>query len=70
MMRTRKILLSFCFQEQLFFLVLAKRKTREKRFISAEGQNLVTPEGEVFLMNGINLWELVKPEGYMFCFKM
>ena len=39
------------------------------RFIRVDGQNLVTPDGEKFFIQGINLGNWLNPEGYMFLFR-
>ena len=70
MLRTKKI----------FFVVLLlttalpsmfaqNEKSGENRFVSVKGKDLITPEGEVFLMKGINLGNWLNPEGYMFLFQ-
>ncbi len=38
-------------------------------FIKVNGQNLTKPNGEKFLIKGINLGNWLNPEGYMFSFK-
>jgi aryl-phospho-beta-D-glucosidase BglC (GH1 family) len=38
-------------------------------FIKVEGQNLITPDGKKFFIQGINLGNWLNPEGYMFGFK-
>jgi hypothetical protein len=37
--------------------------------IKVEGQNLITPDGKKFFIQGINLGNWLNPEGYMFGFK-
>lgn len=39
-----------------------------ERFIRIDGPNLVTPDGNKFLIQGINLGNWLNPEGYMFLF--
>ena len=38
------------------------------QFITVDGQNLKTPDGKNYLMQGINLGNWMNPEGYMFMF--
>lgn len=38
------------------------------RFLRVEGPNLIKPNGEKFLIQGINLGNWLNPEGYMFFF--
>jgi len=38
-------------------------------FIKVNGQNLIKPNGDQFLIKGINLGNWLNPEGYMFSFK-
>ena len=45
-----------------------KRSVSSKQFIRADGQNLKTPDGKPFLIQGINLGNWLNPEGYMFLF--
>jgi hypothetical protein len=40
-----------------------------KPFLKVKGQDIVTPNGESFLIQGINLGNWLNPEGYMFLFK-
>jgi len=37
-------------------------------FIRIDGPNLIKPDGEKFLIQGINLGNWLNPEGYMFLF--
>lgn len=46
-----------------------KSKNNGKPFLKVKGQNIVTPNGESFLIQGINLGNWLNPEGYMFLFK-
>ena len=46
-----------------------KSKNNEKPFLKVKGQDIVTPNGESFLIQGINLGNWLNPEGYMFLFK-
>ncbi len=41
----------------------------QQAFIKIDGQNLTTPDGEKFFIQGINLGNWLNPEGYMFEFK-
>ena len=43
--------------------------TNNTRFIRVQGQDLITPDGNKFLIQGINLGNWLNPEGYMFLFK-
>ena len=47
-----------------------KSKNNGKPFLKVKGQDIVTPNGESFLIQGINLGNWLNPEGYMFLFKM
>ena len=44
------------------------RQASVDRFIRINGQDLVTPDGKKFLIQGINLGNWLNPEGYMFLF--
>lgn len=46
-----------------------KSKNNGKSFLKVKGQDIVTPNGESFLIQGINLGNWLNPEGYMFLFK-
>ena len=46
-----------------------KSKNNGKPFLKVKGQYIVTPNGESFLIQGINLGNWLNPEGYMFLFK-
>lgn len=46
-----------------------KSKNNGKLFLKVKGQDIVTPNGESFLIQGINLGNWLNPEGYMFLFK-
>ena len=46
-----------------------KSKNNEKPFLKVKGQDIITPSGESFLIQGINLGNWLNPEGYMFLFK-
>ena len=46
-----------------------KSKNNGKPFVKVKGQDIVTPNGESFLIQGINLGNWLNPEGYMFLFK-
>jgi len=63
--------------KQLFYilyvsLILASCGNRQTvhidRFISINGQDLITPDGNKFFIRGINLGNWLNPEGYMFLF--
>ncbi|HQG68131.1 MAG TPA: glycoside hydrolase family 5 protein, partial [Paludibacteraceae bacterium] len=70
MQRASKVLLIVLFSGTIIFPLFSQNERREKnRFISVVEQNLVTPDGEVFLMKGINLGNWLNPEGYMFLFQ-
>ena len=66
-----KNIVSFFFL--LLVLVGCQPKTMHdlssKSFIKVDGQNLKKPNGEAFLIKGINLGNWLNPEGYMFSFK-
>lgn len=44
-------------------------KNNGKPFFKVKGQDIVTPDGKSFLIQGINLGNWLNPEGYMFLFK-
>lgn len=44
------------------------QEKNEKGFIRVKGVDLVTPDGEKFLIRGTNLGNWLNPEGYMFLF--
>jgi hypothetical protein len=68
--RASKVLLIVLFSGTIIFPLFSQNERREKnRFISVVEQNLVTPDGKVFLMKGINLGNWLNPEGYMFLFQ-
>jgi len=46
-----------------------KSKNNGKPFLKVKGQDIVTPNGESFLIQGINLGNWLNPEGYMFLFQ-
>lgn len=70
MIRTSKIFFVVFLLSLAFTSIFAQNERHEKNhFISVKGQNLVTPEGKVFLMKGINLGNWLNPEGYMFLFQ-
>lgn len=46
-----------------------KSKNNGKPFLKVKGQDIVTPNGESFLIQGINLGNWLNPEGYMFLYK-
>ncbi len=70
MLRTRKILfVVLLLTMSLPFIVAQNEKSGENRFVSVKGKDLITPDGEVFLMKGINLGNWLNPEGYMFLFQ-
>lgn len=70
MHRASKVLFIVLFSGTIIFSLFSQNERHEQNhFISVEGQNLVTPEGEVFLMKGINLGNWLNPEGYMFLFQ-
>jgi aryl-phospho-beta-D-glucosidase BglC (GH1 family) len=45
-----------------------QKTPQHDRFIRIDGQNLITPDGEKFFIQGINLGNWLNPEGYMFLF--
>ncbi|MBP7180401.1 MAG: cellulase family glycosylhydrolase [Dysgonomonadaceae bacterium] len=70
MLRTRKIFfVVLLLTTALPSIVAQNEKPGENRFVSVKGKDLITPEGEVFLMKGINLGNWLNPEGYMFLFQ-
>lgn len=44
--------------------------TEPNKFIKVKGMDLVTPDGEKFLIRGTNLGNWLNPEGYMFLFSI
>ncbi len=53
----------------LSFIISKKSDVRENKYIRVEGKNLIKPNGEKFLIQGINLGNWLNPEGYMLFFK-
>jgi len=56
----------------IFFLGCESKKetkTDSDRFIRVSGPDLLKPNGEKFLIQGINLGNWINPEGYMFFFQ-
>jgi len=56
----------------IFFLGCESKKetkTTSDRFIRVSGPDLIKPNGEKFLIQGINLGNWINPEGYMFFFQ-
>jgi len=49
--------------------VTKQTETNSNQFIRIDGQNLISPSGEKFFIQGINLGNWLNPEGYMFRFK-
>lgn len=67
----KKFLVCVLFLSFLFFGCQTEKKEQAvtDRFIRVEGVNLVKPNGEKFLIQGINLGNWLNPEGYMFFFR-
>jgi aryl-phospho-beta-D-glucosidase BglC (GH1 family) len=67
-MRKIIILLFFSF---IFFSCQTEKneQVKENRFLRVEGPDLIKPNGEKFLIQGINLGNWLNPEGYMFLFE-
>src|ERR1043165_383068 len=53
----------------MIMLVLTLVAHAQKKFIYAEGKNLMLPNGKAFIMRGTNLGNWLVPEGYMFKLK-
>lgn len=52
-----------------FMLLLAGQLLAQHRYFGVEGENVIDPDGNVFIMKGVNLGNWLVPEGYMFKFK-
>lgn len=68
----KSVLFSFLFLVLLFFgctPATVQTETSKNLFFRVEGQNVVTPDGQPFLIQGINLGNWLNPEGYMFLFQ-
>ncbi len=50
-------------------IATAQPKLSPRKFVRAEGRELVAPSGEKLLLRGINLGNWLEPEGYMFLFE-
>jgi hypothetical protein len=50
------------------FAACGNTKGKSDRFIRIQGHDLLTPDGQQFLIRGINLGNWLNPEGYMFYF--
>ena len=53
----------------LFMLISISNLFGQHKFFSTEGKNILDPNGNIFLMKGINLGNWLVPEGYMFKFQ-
>lgn len=66
-MKKKICLLCTCFV--LFSCTKIENKAEKSdRFLRIKGPNIITPDGDKFLMQGINLGNWLNPEGYMFLF--
>ena len=52
-----------------FILLLAGQLLAQHKYFGVEGKNVIDPDGNIFIMKGINLGNWLVPEGYMFKFK-
>ena len=55
----------------LFILLIVSSFTvsAKKNFVYVKGQEMISPDGQPYVMKGINLGNWLNPEGYMFIFK-
>lgn len=63
-----KQVISFFALMLLFFSCQVSKDENPNRFIHIQGPDLITPDGNKFLIQGINLGNWLNPEGYMFFF--
>ena len=70
---TKNLLFNFLLAGILFLSscspAIKPESSSNQNFIKVEGQNLKTPDGKKFFIQGINLGNWLNPEGYMFGFK-
>ena len=70
---TKNLLFNFLLAGILFLSscspAIKPESSTNQNFIKVEGQNLKTPDGKKFFIQGINLGNWLNPEGYMFGFK-
>ena len=52
----------------VFYLLVTVEAGAKSRFITAQGINLIQPNGEKLFIKGTNLGNWLNPEGYMFGF--
>ena len=70
----RVIVKTLCFATILALFVSCQNETSKPgasgsdRFLKVQGPDIVTPDGEKFFIQGINLGNWLNPEGYMFYF--
>ena len=50
-------------------LILAKHLIAQPNYFRVDGKNIIDPNGNTFIMKGVNLGNWLVPEGYMFKFK-
>ncbi len=68
MKKIKYLFLSILFFGNLFSCSEQPEQVPENQFISISGPDLITPDGEKFFIQGINLGNWLNPEGYMFRF--
>ena len=56
------------FSIALFFIVTSVSFSQQSSFVSTRGSSIVTPDGKLIMLRGINLGNWLVPEGYMFKF--
>lgn len=50
-------------------LLLASQISAQQKYFGVEGKNVIDPNGNIFILKGVNLGNWLVPEGYMFKFK-
>lgn len=63
------LLIVFCLANVSIVQAQRTKKGAPESFLRIDGQNLITPNGEKFVIRGTNLGNWMNPEGYMFLFK-
>ncbi len=56
------------FSIALFLIVTSVSFAQQSSFVSTRGSSIVTPDGKLIMLRGINLGNWLVPEGYMFKF--
>ena len=50
-------------------LILSSILSAQNKYYSVDGKNILDPDGNIFIIKGVNLGNWLVPEGYMFKFK-